>query len=147
MDAAVAFTVSDLGVPLDEALRIASRYPAMFLNLAGRGPIAAGYRRTWCILMRNWRLRRCGLPGNRSSEMLSHRSSRMITAYHPPGGAEKHRTHRLTCFVPAPARRGPSRHFLGGDCFCERFAAIPLCDDPMPVFERRCHQGLCKPSS
>jgi N-acetylglucosamine-6-phosphate deacetylase len=44
MDAAVAFTVSNLGVPLDEALRMASLYPAMFLNLQQRGRIAAGYR-------------------------------------------------------------------------------------------------------
>ncbi len=45
MDAAVAFTVANLGVPLDEALRMASLYPAQFLRLdRTRGRIAPGYR-------------------------------------------------------------------------------------------------------
>ncbi len=44
MDAAVAFTVRNLGVPLDEALRMASAYPAQFLNLLDRGRIAPGCR-------------------------------------------------------------------------------------------------------
>jgi N-acetylglucosamine-6-phosphate deacetylase len=45
MDAAVAFTVANLGVPLGEALRMASLYPAEFLRLdRRRGRIAAGYR-------------------------------------------------------------------------------------------------------
>jgi N-acetylglucosamine-6-phosphate deacetylase len=45
MDAAVAFTVDRIGVPLDEALRMASLYPAQFLRLDGtRGRIAPGYR-------------------------------------------------------------------------------------------------------
>jgi N-acetylglucosamine-6-phosphate deacetylase len=44
MDSAVAFTVRNLGVPLDEALRMASAYPALFLNLQDRGRIAPGYR-------------------------------------------------------------------------------------------------------
>ena len=44
MDAAVAFTVKHLGVPIDEALRMASLYPAEFLRLERRGKIAPGYR-------------------------------------------------------------------------------------------------------
>jgi N-acetylglucosamine-6-phosphate deacetylase len=45
MDAALAFTVAQLGVPLDEALRMASLYPAQFLRLDDRrGRIAPGYR-------------------------------------------------------------------------------------------------------
>jgi N-acetylglucosamine-6-phosphate deacetylase len=43
MDQAVAFTVAQLGVPLDEALRMASLYPAQFLRLDHRyGRIAPG---------------------------------------------------------------------------------------------------------
>jgi N-acetylglucosamine-6-phosphate deacetylase len=45
MDAAVALAVATLGVPLDEALRMANLYPAEFLRLdRTRGRIAPGYR-------------------------------------------------------------------------------------------------------
>ena len=44
MHAAVIYAVRHLGVSLDEALRMASRYPAAFLRLDGRGRIAAGAR-------------------------------------------------------------------------------------------------------
>ena len=44
MDAAVAFAVRNLGVPLEEALRMASLYPAAFLRLSDRGRIAPGCR-------------------------------------------------------------------------------------------------------
>jgi hypothetical protein len=41
MDAAVAYTVANLGIPLDEALRMGSLYPAQFLRLdRTRGRIA-----------------------------------------------------------------------------------------------------------
>jgi len=43
MDAAVAFAVRHLGVPFDEALRMASVYPAEFLRLPRRGRIVPGY--------------------------------------------------------------------------------------------------------
>jgi N-acetylglucosamine-6-phosphate deacetylase len=44
MDVAVAYTVTHLGVALDEALRMASLYPAMFLRLDHRlGRLTAGF--------------------------------------------------------------------------------------------------------
>lgn len=45
MDAALRFTIANLGVGLDEALRMASLYPAQFLGLdRARGRLAPGYR-------------------------------------------------------------------------------------------------------
>jgi N-acetylglucosamine-6-phosphate deacetylase len=45
MDVALRYTVRQLGVALDEALRMASLYPAMFLGLDDRrGRLAPGYR-------------------------------------------------------------------------------------------------------
>ena len=45
MDAALRFTVANLGVGLDEGLRMASLYPAQFLGLdRARGRLAPGYR-------------------------------------------------------------------------------------------------------
>ena len=45
MDAALRYTVTHLGVGLDEALRMASLYPALFLGLErDRGRIAEGHR-------------------------------------------------------------------------------------------------------
>jgi N-acetylglucosamine-6-phosphate deacetylase len=45
MDAALRFTIDNLNVGLDEALRMTSLYPAMFLGLdAAYGRIAPGYR-------------------------------------------------------------------------------------------------------
>ncbi len=51
MDAALRFTVAQLGVGLDEALRMASLYPALFLGLDGsHGRIAPGYRADLVLL-------------------------------------------------------------------------------------------------
>ena len=44
MHAALRYTVAHLDVSLDEALRMASRYPAQFLGLDRRGRIAPGTR-------------------------------------------------------------------------------------------------------
>jgi N-acetylglucosamine-6-phosphate deacetylase len=44
MEAAVRFAVANLDVSLEEALRMASLYPATFLTLEDRGRIAAGFR-------------------------------------------------------------------------------------------------------
>ena len=45
MDCAVQYTVNHLGVGLDEALRMASLYPAQFLRLDHhRGRLAPGFR-------------------------------------------------------------------------------------------------------
>jgi N-acetylglucosamine-6-phosphate deacetylase len=44
MEAAVRFAVANLDVSLEEALRMASLYPATFLGLEDRGRIAAGFR-------------------------------------------------------------------------------------------------------
>lgn len=51
MDTALRFTVAHLGVGLDEALRMASLYPALFLGLDGsHGRIAPGYRADLVLL-------------------------------------------------------------------------------------------------
>ncbi len=51
MDAAVRFAVGALAVPLPEALRMASLYPAQFLRLdRDRGRIAAGFRADLVLL-------------------------------------------------------------------------------------------------
>jgi N-acetylglucosamine-6-phosphate deacetylase len=51
MATAVRNTVNLLGVPLDEAARMASTYPAAFLKLdATHGRIAAGYRADLVLL-------------------------------------------------------------------------------------------------
>ncbi len=44
MHAALRYAVNQLGVGLDEALRMAATYPAEFLGLPDRGRVAAGYR-------------------------------------------------------------------------------------------------------
>jgi N-acetylglucosamine-6-phosphate deacetylase len=44
MEAAVRYAAANLDVSLEEALRMASLYPAMFLGLEDRGRVAAGFR-------------------------------------------------------------------------------------------------------
>ncbi|HET9019985.1 MAG TPA: N-acetylglucosamine-6-phosphate deacetylase [Acetobacteraceae bacterium] len=66
MHAALLYTVRHLGVPLDEALRMASLYPAGFLRLDRRyGRIAAGYRADLVHLDDALALRQVWLGGRR----------------------------------------------------------------------------------
>ena len=50
MAGAVRNTVQSLGLPLDEAARMAATYPAQFLGLSDRGRIAAGQRADFVVL-------------------------------------------------------------------------------------------------
>ena len=51
MASAVRNTVRRLGLPLDEACRMASQYPAQFIGLGGElGRIAPGYRADLVVL-------------------------------------------------------------------------------------------------
>lgn len=63
MDAALRFTVGTLGVPLEEALRMASLYPAEMLRRTDRGRIAAGQAADLVLLGDDLRCRRSWIAG------------------------------------------------------------------------------------
>ncbi|MGN6312412.1 MAG: N-acetylglucosamine-6-phosphate deacetylase [Rhodanobacteraceae bacterium] len=66
MASAVRNTVGSLGVPLEEALRMASNYPAAFLGLDHElGRIAAGYRADLAVLDADLRVRETWIGGER----------------------------------------------------------------------------------
>lgn len=56
MAAAVSYAINELDVAPAEALRMASLYPAQFLNLPDRGRVAAGYRADLVLLDDNWQV-------------------------------------------------------------------------------------------
>lgn len=61
---AVRNTVQMLGLPLDEAVRMASTYPADFLGLgASHGRIAAGYQADLVVLDDDYRVRQSWIGG------------------------------------------------------------------------------------
>ena len=64
MASAVRNTVQLLGLPLDEAVRMASTYPAEFLGLGeSRGRIAAGYRADLVVLDDEYRVQQSWIGG------------------------------------------------------------------------------------
>ena len=64
MASAVRNSVQLLGLPLDEACRMAAQYPAEFLGIGGeRGRIAAGYRADLVLLDEEVRVRRSWIGG------------------------------------------------------------------------------------
>ncbi len=64
MAAAVRNTVQMLGLPLAEAVRMASTYPAEFLGLgASHGRIAAGYRADLVLLEDDYRVQQSWIGG------------------------------------------------------------------------------------
>lgn len=65
MALAVRNAVEQLGLPIEEALRMASLYPAAFLRLdQERGRIAAGYRADLVLLDKRFRAQRVWIAGN-----------------------------------------------------------------------------------
>jgi N-acetylglucosamine-6-phosphate deacetylase len=65
MAAAVRNTVQMLGLPLDEAVRMASTYPAEFLGLgASHGRIAPGYEAD-LVIMNDGRVQQSWIDGVR----------------------------------------------------------------------------------
>jgi N-acetylglucosamine-6-phosphate deacetylase len=66
MATAVRNTVQMLGLPLDEAVRMASTWPAEFLGLSeSHGRIAAGYRADLVVMDDDFHVRASWLGGNR----------------------------------------------------------------------------------
>ena len=66
MALAVRNAIEQLGLPIEEALRMASLYPAGFLHLdQERGRIAAGYRADMVLLDDRFRAQRVWIDGNR----------------------------------------------------------------------------------
>jgi N-acetylglucosamine-6-phosphate deacetylase len=64
MAAAVRNTVRMLGLPLDEAVRMASTYPAEFLGFgASHGRIAAGYQADLVVMDEDFHIQRCLIGG------------------------------------------------------------------------------------
>jgi N-acetylglucosamine-6-phosphate deacetylase len=64
MASAVRNSVHLLGLPLDEACRMAAQYPAEFLGIGGeRGRIAAGYRADLVLLDGEVRVQRSWIGG------------------------------------------------------------------------------------
>ena len=63
MDAALRFAVRALGQTPEEALRMASLYPAEMLRLAGRGRIAAGQAADLVLLGDDLACRRTWIAG------------------------------------------------------------------------------------
>ena len=69
MASAVRNTVQHLGVPVEEALRMASLHPAQFLRLDEElGRIAAGYRADLVLLNSNFRVKSTWISGQRQDE-------------------------------------------------------------------------------
>jgi N-acetylglucosamine-6-phosphate deacetylase len=65
MATAVRNTVARVGLPLEEALRMASLYPAEFLGLSeNRGCIAAGYRADFALLDDDLHVQKTWIEGN-----------------------------------------------------------------------------------
>jgi N-acetylglucosamine-6-phosphate deacetylase len=65
MATAVRNTVARIGLPLEEALRMASLYPAEFLGLdKDRGRITAGYRADFALLDDDLHVRKTWIEGN-----------------------------------------------------------------------------------
>lgn len=68
MVTAVRNTVELLGLPLAEAVRMASTYPAEFLGLGDRhGRIAAGYAADLAVLDEQWRVHETWIGGSRQT--------------------------------------------------------------------------------
>lgn len=63
MTSAVRNTVQSLGLPLDEAARMAATYPAQFLGLTDRGRIATGQRADFVVLDPDLALKRVIIGG------------------------------------------------------------------------------------
>ena len=63
MAGAVRNTVAMLGVPLDEAVRMASTYPAAFLGIGDRGRIAPGQRADLIAIDADFRVRHSWIGG------------------------------------------------------------------------------------
>jgi len=64
MAAAVRNTVQMLGLPLDEAVRMASTYPAEFLGLGtSHGRIAVGYQADLIVMDESFHVGRCFIDG------------------------------------------------------------------------------------
>jgi N-acetylglucosamine-6-phosphate deacetylase len=62
-------TVRHLGVPVEEALRMASLHPATFLRLESElGCIAAGYRADLVLLDANFGVKSTWISGRRQDE-------------------------------------------------------------------------------
>jgi N-acetylglucosamine-6-phosphate deacetylase len=69
MASAVRNTVRHLGVPVEEALRMASLYPAQFLRLDNElGRIAEGYRADLVLLDANFQVKSTWISGRRQDE-------------------------------------------------------------------------------
>jgi N-acetylglucosamine-6-phosphate deacetylase len=65
MASAVRNAVQLLGLPLEEAVRMASTYPAEFLGLgASHGRIAAGYRADLVVLDDEYRVQQSWIGGS-----------------------------------------------------------------------------------
>ncbi len=72
MAGAVRNCVHDLGIPLDEALRMASQYPAEFLGIAGEyGQIKPGYRADLVLLDKHLQVRKTWVLGELCFERMA----------------------------------------------------------------------------
>ena len=63
MASAVRYAIESLGVVPDEALRMASLYPAQFLQSHCRGKIAVGYQADLVLLDQQWQVSACWIAG------------------------------------------------------------------------------------
>jgi N-acetylglucosamine-6-phosphate deacetylase len=69
MASAVRNTVRQLGVPVEEALQMASRNPAAFLRLENAlGRIEEGYRADLVLLDRDYKVKATWISGSRQDE-------------------------------------------------------------------------------
>lgn len=64
MAAAVRYAIDFLGVVPEEALRMASLYPAQFLGLPDHGCLTVGHRANMLLLDNNWQVQRSWINGN-----------------------------------------------------------------------------------
>lgn len=66
MAAAVRYAIESLDVAPDEALRMASLYPAQFLHASHLGKIAVGYQADMVLLDPNWQVRQNWIAGQQN---------------------------------------------------------------------------------
>lgn len=66
MAGAVRYAIESLGVVPDEALRMASLYPAQFLKLRQHGTIAAGAPADLVLLNKNWQVTASWIGGRQT---------------------------------------------------------------------------------
>jgi N-acetylglucosamine-6-phosphate deacetylase len=60
---AVKNCIEDIGIPVEEALRMASAYPIELMNISGRGRIEPGYKADLIVFNKNYEIEHIFIEG------------------------------------------------------------------------------------